>query len=497
MTATEAHSAPTSGAGAPRLLVAVGRWVTAADHVRIGLSLSVGATIWLLIAGVVGVVLGVERADAANALINVGALTQLFSLYRFALVLGVAAPLMLGLSLWMLPSQLHASNISLPRLAAFGWWAWLAGSVTVLVSYLANGGPGGGTKRYIELFLLALGVVLLGLIALAVVIATTVLTRRNGQRLGDIPVGAFASLIGALGIALTAPVALGTVLYLWVDYVNARVAFGGTDLMASWLSWILREPQTLLFVVPALGVLADAAVRTARSRQPLRGLVLTGVGIAGTVIMSSVTQQAHVLVIGTTPFETLQSFVPFALFNAVPLLAPLVVVLLSLLALKAGKPALSGAFVASFFGVGMILTGLVGSLAMHVGSLTLVGTVFGEATMVYVVYGAVLSAIGAVTLHIGTVTGRGLPDVPVILLSLLGVGATVLASLPHYVAGFLDQPANVASGYADAGFVGVANIIVALGHALMMLTVTLFVALVAKSRRGVAVADRYQVSVGV
>ena len=77
------------------------------------------------------------------------------------------------------------------------------------------------------------------------------------------------------------------------------------------------------------------------------------------------------------------------------------------------------------------------------------------------------------------------------MLSLTGFAATVFASLPHYVAGFLDQPANVATGYDDAGFVGIANVAVALGHALMAIVVVAFLGLVAKSRRGEAVADRY------
>lgn len=478
-----------------RPLRAIGRWLTAVDHTRIGVSMALSAALWLAIAGVVGAILGVERADVSGAVIDAGALTQLFSLHQFALVFGVAAPLTLGLSVWMLPAQLHASNISLPRLASFGWWAWLAGSITVLVSYLANGGPGGGAERFVELYLLGLGLVFVGLSFVSVAVATTVLTRRNGQRLSDIPVGAFAALIGALGVALTTPVALGTVTYLWVDYVNARVAFGGADFMDNWLGWVMREPQTLLYVVPALGVLADAAVRTAKGRQPLRGVVLVGVGIAATVVLSSVTQQAHVFEVGTSPAESLQSLVPFALFNAVPLLAPLVVILLSLLALKAGKPALSGAFVASFLGVGMIFTGLVGSAAMHIDALSLVGTVFAEAALVYVVYGAVLAGIGAVAMHIGTATGRALPDVPVVLLSLVGVLATVLASLPHYIAGFLDQPSKAAQGYDDSGIVGLANITVALGHLLMVVVVVLFLGLVAKSRRGNSVVDRYQTQV--
>jgi heme/copper-type cytochrome/quinol oxidase subunit 1 len=108
------------------------------------------------------------------------------------------------------------------------------------------------------------------------------------------------------------------------------------------------------------------------------------------------------------------------------------------------------------------------------------------------VYGAVLTAIGGITLHAGSVTGRALPDGKVVLIALLGFVATVLASLPHYVAGFLDQPANAATGFDDSGLVGITNLIVALGHGLMLLTVLGFTGLVIASRRGEVLADRYR-----
>lgn len=143
----------------------------------------------------------------------------------------------------------------------------------------------------------------------------------------------------------------------------------------------------------------------------------------------------------------------------------------------------------------MVFTGLVGSAAMHTDALGLVGTVFGEATLVYVVYGAVLAAVGAIALHAGSVTGRALPDTPVLLLALVGFAATVLASLPHFVAGFLDQPAAVAVGYDDSGFVGIANVLVGVGHALMAVVVLAFAGLFFKSRRGEAAVDRYAAEV--
>ncbi|NBP41632.1 MAG: hypothetical protein EBU68_02475, partial [Actinobacteria bacterium] len=61
--------------------------------------------------------------------------------------------------------------------------------------------------------------------------------------------------------------------------------------------------------------------------------------------------------------------------------------------------------------------------------------------------------------------------------------ATVLASLPYFIAGFADQPANVANSFDYSGPIWLWNSLVGVGHALMALVVFLFFALATKSFR--------------
>ena len=101
----------------------------------------------------------------------------------------------------------------------------------------------------------------------------------------------------------------------------------------------------------------------------------------------------------------------------------------------------------AFFGLGMIFVGMLGGALLPITDLGLQGTVFEEATLVYVAYGAVLGALGGIAWWLPKWSGRTVPDGPAIGLALLGVLATVLAALPYYIAGFADQPA--ASGTYD------------------------------------------------
>ena len=100
--------------------IGVARWVTTTDHKKIGRMFTLSGLGLLLAAAALGVVLGLERADEANSIVDADALLQLFQAYRVGLVLGVLAPAALGLALAVAPMQLGARSVAFPRLALTG-----------------------------------------------------------------------------------------------------------------------------------------------------------------------------------------------------------------------------------------------------------------------------------------------------------------------------------------------------------------------------------------
>jgi heme/copper-type cytochrome/quinol oxidase subunit 1 len=113
----------------------------------------------------------------------------------------------------------------------------------------------------------------------------------------------------------------------------------------------------------------------------------------------------------------------------------------------------------------MVLTGAAGNMVQRITDLELEGTVFGEAAYVYVAYGAIIVALGSVAHWGPKLWGRRLPDPALHLLALGAFGATVISSLPLYVAGFMDTP-------GDIWF-----ILSAVGHALMVAVLLGFILL--------------------
>ena len=159
----------------------------------------IGSSLLALAAtAVVGVLLGLERVSGSDSLFDAGALPQLFAGFRIGLVFGVLAPLLLGVALAVVPLQLGARSLAFPKLAAAGFWTWLSGLVLVIISLADNGGPGGGNAKMVDLFLAAHVLLVVGLAAISLALATTILTTRApGMRLGRVPFFSWSVLVAA------------------------------------------------------------------------------------------------------------------------------------------------------------------------------------------------------------------------------------------------------------------------------------------------------------
>lgn len=493
---TRATSATTDGpatagtTGVARLDT-VAAWLTSTDHKRIG-RLFIGSSLAAMLAATAtGIVLGIERTYADREVFDTAAMPQLFAGFRVGLVFGVGIPLLVGLTVAIVPLQLGSRSLAFPRVAQTGFWAWAIGLVLVVVALANNGGPGGGNADMVDLFLAAHGLLVVGLTMATATVAATVLTSRApGMTMRRLPVFSWSALVASIMLVLSLPVLLGVLIYLFVDHRNDRVAFGGNTGIGPWTAFAFTQPATYLMAIPALGLAAELIAVTFRRRLAVRGVLFIGLGLVGVAGLAAVTQQQLFLVrwrgsgLSLDEFgSTFKDLVPWALFLGLPLLGALVVLATGAFTAKGARPRLVGPFLFAFLGVGMILTGMVGALAYPISDLGLVGTVFEEGSFIYVVYGSVLAGLGGVAYWAPKWWGRTLPNKALLGLAGLGFIATVLASLPYYVAGFADQPAG-AVDFDYSGPVKLWNVAVLAGHTLMFVTVAAFAGLAVKTFTG-------------
>jgi len=484
MTTIETHASGTqvhatsSDSALGAFLVGVAAWATTTDHKRIG-RLFIGCALLIAIAAAaLGAVVGVERITATGySILDKDSVTQIFSLYRIGISFGVMLPLLLGVAIAVVPLQVGAKTIAFARSAMFGFWMWLAGLGLAVGSTIANGGPGGGNAKMVDLFLLGMGIAVIGALAAAVSVVTTVLTSRApGMTLLRVPMSSWSALTGGVALVLTLPVLLGTLVFLYVDHHYGRVAFGGNKGISDWMGWSLTQPQTYVYVAMGVGVLAEIAAVVSGKRQVLRPVLLTGIAIVSVASLGGATQVQHAVTwTNTSASDKVKELVPFLIFNALPLLGVLVVLGVSLLGIAKGKPRLVPAMAPALLGLGMILTGMVGHLVSLFGPAQLAGTVFEEGEFIYVGYGALLIGLAAISYWGPKLWGRLLPSSAVLGISGLAFLGTVLAALPMYIAGFANQPANVANDFSYSGPQELWNTASAAGHALVAVSVLLFV----------------------
>ena len=496
---TTASSAPSTGTG----LACVAEWLTTTDHKRIGrLYIGAGAVAFLA-AAVVAVLLGIERISDSS-LISSDSLTQLFALERFGLTYLALAPLTIGIALAVVPLQLGARSLAFPRVAAAGFWLWLIGAGLAVYALINNGGPGGGNQRFVELFTLSVLLVIGGLIAGVVSLATSILTTRApGMNMRRVPFFSWSVLIASLALLIALPVVAGDLLFVWLvqRYPSPDNLLTISSAFNQWVGFGFSQPTTLLFLIPVFGFFAETAATATGQRLAPRGVLFSAIGLVGVASFATLIQNPVV----TRPAfsdldlgDKLADLAPFGLVHGLPLLGAFVAIALIAKSL-ATRPKLQAPLLFGFFAAVLALSAVAASALTHVGDAALVGTTFEEGSWLMVVFAGALAAMGAVAYWGPKWWGREMPNKALLPLALLAFVGAELASLPLLVAGFADQPGAVLAAvqpgsdavvnFDYAGSPSLWNTVSSVGLVLVVLVVLAFTALAVRSFQKGAVAS--------
>ena len=496
MTTIETHVEAAQGSAVESFVGGVAAWSVTADHKRIGRIYLGFGLLGLLAVGVLGVLLGLERISDSD-MFDAGSLLQLFQAQRVALAFAGVIPLTLGLSIAIVPLQLGARQIAYPRLALTGCYIWLGGLALTFAALGRNGGLGGGDATSVDLFLAAHGLMVVGLAASAICVATSVLTTRApGMTMRRVPLFSWSALIGAIGMLIALPVLLGAVILAFVDHRIGIQANFGTDGIGEWIAWAYSVPAVIVYAIPAVGVAAELMPVTFQHRQPMRGQIFAGIALVGVAAFAVVSmQRVHEISLDKSQQfgDFVDDLLPFLIFAGLPVLGLLMVMALGGLTAKSGvangRPRITAAFLFANLGVAMIFLGAVANAAQAITNLELVGTSFEEGATLLVVYGAAMAVFGGVLFWAPKLWGRVVPDLHSLPLVLLALGGTVLAAGGMIVAGFLDQAGGLPVNDADVAAMlsldydssaELWNWVSLIGNGLMALAVLAFIGLMFK-----------------
>jgi cytochrome c oxidase subunit I len=473
-------AAPSSGGGIAGLF-------GSGDHRVIGRLYIATSVVFLLLSGVLGGLLGIERLEPEKLgnVFSQDTFAQVFSLHGVSGLYLFMLPMLLGVAFVVVPRQVGAETIAFPRAAAASYWAYLLAGVMVVVSYLINGGPFGTNEHGLDLFVASLALVAAALILASVCVGTTVLAlRAPGLRLDRAPAFAWSMLVASTIWIASLGVLVGLLVLLYLDSRYRVFRFSGapgSDGLDHWLRWVVTPPQVFAAAIPVLGFVAEVGPVFGRSRPRRHGVVLGAVGAFGALSFGAWTFYGFKRLDPGSPFgaprlttELLYIAVAFAI-----LLPTLAIVGGVGDALRRGRLRLASPLLFGLAAALMLLAGVAAGAVRAITPLDLVGTTADASVAHFTLGAAAIAAIGAVHYWWPQILGKPLREGLGLATAGLALLGTVVLAAPDLVNGFLDEPRGSVGVVRDG--VKALNAVSLVGGVLLLVAAVLFIVNIAAS----------------
>lgn len=491
MTVTETQAPPAATTPAPALepprpatgLAAV---LGTGEHRTIGRLWIFTSFVYLLVAGVAGALVGVEKVDTDGLgdVLGADVFGETLSLHGIAGTFLFLLPLFIGLGIHVVPAQVGAATVAFPRAAAAAYWTYLLGGAVLIASFVADGGPFGADSRFVELFVASFIAVLLALVLGTICVATTaVALRTTGMGLHRTPLFAWSSLVTAALVVLQLPVLAGLMLLVYVDHRYGPTFLGGSDGVLDRIAWAWSQPSVYVFAIPVLGIIGDIVPVSARTRLSKHRIAQGAIGAFGALAFGAWAMPgfgadgaAPLLHVGDVPFYAFSILILFPALAFAGLLGDTV----RRGSLRVTSPLLWG--VASLL---MLLTGILNGILVAIEPLDLIQTTAQTAQIHYVLVASLLGLFAGLAHWAPRLLGTPVQEVASKALAALGLLGTILLCLPDVITGFLEQAWRLqgVSG-DDVDAVEALNIVSIAGGLLLVLVAVAFVGLVLKAAAG-------------
>jgi heme/copper-type cytochrome/quinol oxidase subunit 1 len=495
MTVTETEAPAASGTPAaalepPRPATGLAVVLGTGEHRTIGRLWVFTAFAYLLVAGVAGALVSVEKIDTSGLgdVLDADVFGQTYSLHAIAGTFLFLFPLFLGIATNVVPAQVGAPTVAFPRAAAAAYWTYLAAGGVLIASFLADGGPFGSDGEAVELFVAAFIAVLAALTLGAICVATTAIALRvPGMGLHRAPLFTWSSLVTAAVALLTLPVLAALMLLVYVDHRyggDGGTFLAGSDGVYQRIAWAWMQPSVYLFAIPVLGIVGDIVPVAARTRLTKHRLAMGCIGAFGVfafgawampAISADAGAAAEVSAVGEVPFYAFSFLVLLPLLGLAGLLADTI---------RRGSVQLLGSLLWGIAALLMLLTGAANGALVSIEPLDLTATTAQSAQIHYVLLAAVLGLFAGLAHWAPRVLGGVLSEVPSKGLAALGLLGTILLCLPDLISGFLDQMWRLGGATDDVDAVEALNIASLVGGVLVVLVAVAFLGLVLQAALG-------------
>src|ERR1044072_2069675 len=130
------------------------RWLFATNHKDIGTMYLLFSLLMFFIGGSMAMVIRAELVQPGLQLVDPGVFNSMTNMHALIMIFGAVMPAFVGLANWMIPLQVGAPDMALPRMNNFSFWI-LPFAFTMLLAtlFVPAGAPAGGWTMYPPLVL--------------------------------------------------------------------------------------------------------------------------------------------------------------------------------------------------------------------------------------------------------------------------------------------------------------------------------------------------------
>src|SRR5690554_3336202 len=290
----------------------LGRWLFTTNHKDIGSMYLWFSFTMFLLGGTMAMVIRAELFQPGLQLVDPMFFNSMTTMHGLIMIFGAVMPAFVGLANWMIPMQIGAPDMALPRLNNLSFCILpFAFTIFLATLFVPGGGPAGGWTMYPPLMLqmgdampmTIFSIHLMGASSImgAINIIVTIMNMRApGMTLLRMPLFVWAWLITAYLLIAVMPVLAGAVTMLLMD-INFGTSFfdasgGGDPVLFQHVFWFFGHPEVYIMILPAFGAISH--IVPAFSRKPLFGYASMVYAVGAIALLSFLVWAHHMFTVG-------------------------------------------------------------------------------------------------------------------------------------------------------------------------------------------------------
>jgi len=288
------------------------RWVSTTNHKDIGTLYLIFSCTMFFVGGSFAMLIRAELFKPGLQFLDPALFNTMTTMHALVMIFGAIMPAFVGLANWMVPMQIGAPDMALPRMNNFSFWILPFAFMLLLGSlFVPGGGLAGGWTLYPPLSVQTGNALPLGIFAFhlmgassimgAINIIVTILNlRAPGMSLLRMPLFVWTWLITAFLLIAVMPVLAGAVTMLLTDHFFGTSFFnaagGGDPVMFQHIFWFFGHPEVYIMILPAFGIVSEIIPTFAR--KPLFGYDAMVYATASIAFLSFIVWAHHMFTVG-------------------------------------------------------------------------------------------------------------------------------------------------------------------------------------------------------